>query len=107
MFIDKKKRLWPKVLAVLAAVFLLAGLWFWVSSTQAENMAENGAAAIRDVVERSALQCYVVEGAYPSSLEYLEEKYMGQINTEDYYITYDVFASNVPPSVRVVRRTEQ
>lgn len=104
MYIDKKKRVWPKVLAALAAVLVVAGIWFWSFRMQSDQMFDEGAAALQEVVERGALQCYVVEGAYPSSLDYLRDKYGLQINTKDYYITYDVFASNMPPSVRVVRK---
>ena len=60
--------------------------------------------AIRDAVQRSALQCYAVEGVYPPSLEYLQDNYGLQINTEDFYVTYDAFASNLPPAIRVTSR---
>ena len=45
-----------------------------------------------------------MEGAYPSSLRHLEEEYGLSINTEDYQVTYEVFAANVMPSVVVVPR---
>ena len=37
---------------------------------------------------------------YPPSLAYLTENYGLQVNTEDFYVTYDAFASNLPPTVR-------
>ena len=51
-----------------------------------------------------SLQCYVVEGAYPVSLEYLEENYGLQINEQMFYVSYEIFATNVPPAVKVIRR---
>ena len=60
------------------------------------------AAAIRRTVENSARQCYVIEGVYPPDLKYLEENYGLQINTDEFYIQYDIYASNQPPSVKVV-----
>ena len=55
-------------------------------------------------MRRSALQCYVVEGVYPPDLAYLEDNYGLQVNTEDYYVTYEAFSSNLPPTIRVMRK---
>ena len=52
----------------------------------------------------SALQCYVVEGVYPPSLEYLEENYGLVLNHQDYYIHYDIFAENLAPEVIVTEK---
>ena len=62
------------------------------------------AAAIREAVETSARQCYVVEGVYPPDLHYLEENYGLQINTAEFYVVYDIYASNMPPTVKVVAK---
>lgn len=93
----KRKRGWLLWLAALlaVAVILLARL------KPGRDLSEESAAAIRAAVERSALQCYVVEGVYPPDLQYLEDNYGLQINTEDFYVTYDAFASNLPPTVIV------
>ncbi len=45
-----------------------------------------------------------MEGAYPPSLEYLEENYGLQINEREFFVSYEIFASNVPPTVKVIRR---
>ncbi len=50
------------------------------------------------------MQCYVVEGVYPPDLQYLENNYGLRVNTEDYYVVYDCFASNLPPTIRVIAR---
>lgn len=57
-------------------------------------------------VLRSAVECYCVEGAYPESLGYLEENYGLNVNHRDFIVTYEVFASNVAPDVRVLVRGE-
>ena len=90
MYTDVRKRHWPAVAAAFFAAFLL--------------LTEEGAEAIREAVRRSALQCYVVEGVYPPDLEYLEDHYGLRVNTEDYYVIYDIFASNQPPDIRVTKR---
>ena len=68
------------------------------------NLDDSSAVAIREAVQRSALQCYAVEGAYAPDLQYLEENYGLQVNEQDFYVTYEAFASNLPPAVRVTRR---
>jgi hypothetical protein len=96
----KKTGLFLLIAAVLL-VALLAALCFGHSR---RDISEEGAAAIRETVRRNALQCYVVEGVYPPDLQYLQDNYGLQINTEDYYVVYDCFASNLPPTIRVIVR---
>ena len=90
------------VLVLILLLFtLLVTLVFGHSG---RDVSEEGAAAIHETVRRSALQCYVVEGVYPPDLQYLEDNYGLQINTEDYVVVYDCFSSNLPPAIRVIGR---
>ena len=82
-----------RVVAVIAAVVLAVLLWFAWDMTSAQT-------AVLD----AAMQCAAVEGAYPARLSYLEEHYGLIVNHQDYAVTYEAFASNVPPSVVVVPR---
>lgn len=105
MYSDKKNKKIPAAVIVLAAVAAAALLWVLSSFAMrisVRDLSEESAAAIRDAIRRSALQCYAVEGIYPPTLEYLEENYGLQVNTRDYYIRYDIFASNIAPEVTVV-----
>ncbi|MCI9436212.1 MAG: hypothetical protein HFH85_03410 [Lachnospiraceae bacterium] len=104
MYVDRKKRRWPWAILLFGLLLALVVLWRVRVPASGQDMEEESIAAMRAAVERSARQCYVVEGAYPPSLTYLEENYGLQINSEDFYIVYDIFASNIPPAVRVVRR---
>lgn len=105
MYSDRKensgKRLLPRLLILLAVLAVVALVF---AAHPGAALEDNGSEAIRAAVQRSALQCYAVEGVYPGDLGYLEENYGLQINHEDYYVTYEAFASNMPPTVRVVRR---
>ena len=104
MYVDKKRRRWPWVAAV--AVILIAAVLIVHQTVQvsAQNLQEESAVALKAAIQKNALQCYVVEGAYPPSLDYLEENYGLQINRKDFYVVYDVFASNLPPYVQVTVR---
>ena len=103
MYSDRlaKRKTW--ILWVLL-LLLLAGALCLIFSDGGRTLDDGSAAAIREAVQRRALQCYAVEGAYPSDLQYLEDNYGLQVNKQDFYVTYDAFASNLPPTVRVTRR---
>ncbi len=104
MYSDRQKKKWKSVLiAVLAAVclFLIA---FFIYKSPASGKGDDAEKAILQAVKHSALQCYTVEGAYPPNLAYLEENYGLRVNTTDYYVTYEAFAQNQMPDVRVTKR---
>lgn len=92
--------------AVAAGVLLIgmAGIWMRLAGAVSDDMGMDGAASLRASILDASLQCYAVEGAYPESVAYLEAHYGIRIDHGDYYVSYDVFGSNVPPSVQVIRR---
>ena len=96
--LQSAKNRWIRLLAVLV---LAAAIGILIHQRPDRDLSEESTAAIQAAVERSALQCYVVEGIYPPDLNYLEDNYGLQINTKDFYVTYDAFASNVAPHVIV------
>lgn len=104
MYSDKavKNRSWLWI--VLALLLIAAVVLVLVGAARSEDNRANAAAAIRRTVESSARQCYVIEGVYPPDLEYLERNYGLEINTKDFYIWYEIYASNQPPTVKVVRK---
>lgn len=89
-------------LAIVACV-LAVSLWFAWDTANTETEAQS-AMSVRNAVMDAAMQCAAVEGAYPSSLKYLEDHYGLIVNHTDYVVTYEAFASNVPPSVVVMPR---
>lgn len=93
------------LITVLLAVAVIAGaLAYWSIDLGNRRMQEESAVALKQAIVSSARQCYIVEGVYPSDLAYLEDSYGLQINREDYFITYDAFAQNLPPTVKVTTR---
>ncbi len=100
MYSDKKKSLISRILPP-ALLLLLAVTLVLLVFLPGKDLNEEGAAAIKAAVERSAKQCYAVEGVYPPNLKYLEENYGLQVNTKDFSVRYEAFASNLPPTVIV------
>lgn len=103
MYTDRKQGNGRTALIVLIVVLVLAVVLIaaLLMGSGREEKRQEGAQAIRDLIERTARQCYVVEGVYPPNLAYLEDHYGIEVNKKDYYVTYEAFASNVPPSVIV------
>ena len=103
MYSDKKKHTLPVALAAVIAAAAIILMLFSIFRPDQE-VASQGTENIRYAVLRCARQCFAVEGVYPPSLAYLEENYGLTVNHKNYYIVYSAFASNLPPSVRVVER---
>lgn len=93
----------PIVVATVVAVVIVAVIVVVAGFVQ-QNLREQGAASIRDAILNGARQCCAIEGSYPSSLAYLEERYGVVVDHENYVVTYDAFASNVMPTVVVMPR---
>ena len=104
MYVDRKPRRWPLAVCTAAVLGLAVSLCLWSARLSQGNLEEEGAAALRDAIRRSALQCYAVEGVFPPTLEYLEENYGVRVNREKFAVSYDIFASNQPPDVRVAAK---
>ena len=94
------------VTVIIAAVILIAAVFAWAHKAS-EDSFEEQAEAIRDTVSRRALQCYVIEGAYPESLDYLVENYGLAVNREDYKIVYIPYAENLPPEVKLIYKKDK
>ena len=89
---------------LIACVLIIVALFFAVqrSSVRAsEEEIQESITSIKDAVRRRALQCYVIEGAYPENLAYLEENYGLTVNHDEYLIVYNAYAENLPPEVIV------
>lgn len=99
----KKGTVRTVVLCLIAvAVILLIAVPLYRSAGREDE--EDSIKAITETVQKLALQCYVIEGAYPAGLDYLEENYGLTVNTKEYKIVYTPFAENLPPDVKVIPR---
>lgn len=88
-----------------AALFCCILLWFLRAVNSAENVGREGRLeAVKQSVENAVTLCYSIEGAYPSSADYLIENYGLNYDKEKYIVHYDCFAVNIRPSVTVMER---
>lgn len=62
------------------------------------------ATAIESIITKYAVQCYAMEGSYPPDLLYLTDNYGLIIDESRYLYSYEIFASNVLPAIKVVAK---
>ena len=55
-------------------------------------------------VHRAALQCYALEGFYPTDLSYLQEHYGVTAQTDSYTVGYLYVADNLMPDITILPR---
>ena len=55
-------------------------------------------------IGRAITACYAIEGRYPPTIDYLKEHYGVAVDDSRYIVSYDIFASNVRPTVELIIR---
>lgn len=104
MDLDRRKRNGGIGRFLFPVIFLCALFFLIFGSRKMEETAEHEQEdLLRQAINQAVVSCYAVEGRYPESLEYLEENYGVRIDREQYIATYEVFADNIKPQVRVKR----
>ncbi len=86
-------------------VFALVAVWMVRGVQEAAQVSDReGLRMAQEAVERAVVSCYSLEGVYPASYADLKAKSGLAIDEEKYIIFYDIFASNIRPSVTVIER---
>ena len=60
--------------------------------------------SLENAVMRDVTYCYTVEGAYPESLEYLEEHYGLTYDEELFFVDYRISGANIFPEITVLEK---
>lgn len=86
------------------AVFILLTVIVILSVADISRTTESeGLAITENSIKRAVITCYAQEGSYPPDIDYLKENYGLKVNDE-YTVRYNIFASNVMPSITVTRK---
>ena len=83
------------VVCIPLAFFLFTGLFGGRVDQESLRMAQKS-------VQRAAVQCYALEGAYPFELSYLQERYGVTVDQTRYLVDYRFIASNLMPDITVL-----
>ncbi len=61
---------------------------------------------LENAITRSSIHCYVLEGAYPPDIEYLEDRYGLTVDKNRFIVHYDIFASNIMPDITIIKKED-
>lgn len=75
-----------------------------VSSRMSSQMQTEAVRSTEQAIRRAAVQCYALEGAYPTSVAYLQDKYGVMIDEKTIYVDYFYIAANLAPDITVLAR---
>jgi hypothetical protein len=57
---------------------------------------------LQKAIDRAIIQCYVTEGRYPESFDYLQENYGIIYDDELFRVDYVIFGTNMKPDVTII-----
>ena len=101
----KRKHLFSWLLVF--GIFLCGALFLTVGSRRVEETARREQQELlEEAVNQAVVNCYCLEGRYPESIDYLIENYGIQVDFQEYAISYEIFADNIKPRVKVVSLRE-
>lgn len=93
----------PLVLGLL--LFAAVAVWMVRGVQEAAQVSDQEDLRMaQEAVERAVVSCFSLEGVYPATYEDLKAKSGLAIDEEKYIVFYDIFASNIRPTVTVVER---
>ena len=93
------------ILRSVAAALVVFALIFCVAISFLDHISavsdEAQTEMVGKAVHNAVLTCYAVEGAYPPDIGYLVDNYGLAYDEDRFLVTYDAFASNIFPAIRV------
>jgi len=94
------------LIATVLTLALAAGVFIWLISAAEVRAEGEEEARLLEAVRRAMVTCYAVEGQYPPTIQYLEANYALKFDDDRFIVSYDAFASNIMPTVSILRRDE-
>ncbi len=93
---------------IITVVFVLLFLCIVYSISQIQGVQNQQTyKELKDAISRSCVHEYANTGAYPESLEDIQETYGIHIDNDKYMVHYEIFASNIMPKITVIERKER
>lgn len=86
-------------------VILAVLVWFVSGVSRLESgRQEQGKKQLEEAVRRTVVACYSVEGFYPPNVEYMQQHYGLQYDSDNYDIRYEIAASNLMPGITILEK---
>ena len=96
-----------KFISVPILVMTVVLVFFSAANGLNQDRAKQEKENLERSLNRAAVACFAIEGAYPPSIEYLTENYRVHFNTDKYVVKYELYASNLMPSITVLEISQE
>ena len=94
------------LLSIVFFVVIFAFFIYGVNSAE-KNSASESKNVLEESLHKAVVSCYALEGAYPSSVQYLEDNYGLTYDKDKYAIGYVAFADNIMPDMQIIDLGEE
>lgn len=98
----QRKWIWVSLILLAVLAFVLTAVTNLEQGKQAQDIRQ-----LEQVLHRTAVACYAVEGAYPPNVEYMQEHYGLTYDESRYQVHYELFASNFMPEITVMEKRHE
>lgn len=95
----QRKWIWVSLILLAVLAFVLTAVANLEQGKQAQDIRQ-----LEQVLSRTAVACYAVEGAYPPNVAYMQEHYGLTYDETRYQVHYELFASNFMPEITVMEK---
>lgn len=97
-----------KGLLITVSIFIIAAVLFvFYLNKAAKIVREEEVDLLYSAINKAVVNCYAIEGRYPDSLAYIVDNYGVIINENKFLVNYEVFATNVKPSIQIIVKGEK
>lgn len=93
---------WAVVLILCTVIFVLTAVANLEQDKQVEDIHQ-----LEQALQRTAVACYAVEGAYPPDVDYMRQRYGLTYDDSRYTVHYELVASNLMPQIHVMVRNHE
>lgn len=98
----QRKWIWTSLVLAAVLIFVLMAVAGLEQGKQEQDIQQ-----LEQVLKRTAVACYAVEGAYPPNVAYMQQHYGLTYDESRYVVHYELFASNFMPEITVMEKRHE
>lgn len=103
---SKKNRIFGSITVSVVIFGLIIGAFINGVSFLSKESQYDEKEALINALDRDVAHAYAVEGAYPKSIEDIEEKYGLTYDHDKFIVDYKSIGANIYPAITVIERSD-